>query len=228
MIYVSLKCDECPIHGGRRDEWGIHRIAELRPRVGGIGFGVTDDPGPAHPDERLLAGCLPAARQPDFLLGRAALRLAITDACLSCGPVGIDGRRPALPPGIVGSLSHSGGLAVAIAGPSVEFAALGVDLERVALPVAAAHLVLGPGERAWVDGDEGRLLAAFSAKEAVFKAVSGIAGVDRLRDIRLRATGGGFAASVPTRPELVLPVAVHALGDTVFSWTMISRKAADG
>ena len=79
------------------------------------------------------------------------------------------------PPGIVGAISHTGDLAVAIVGRQSDYAGLGIDLERLSpgLSTRAARLVCTASELAWV-GDSGattRGTMLFSAKEAVFKAL---------------------------------------------------------
>ena len=87
-----------------------------------------------------------------------------------------------MPPGFVGSISHSGGLAVAVAalsgGPVVAagpIVSLGVDLETGSVPASALHLFTSEEERRRLGplmsqgACSARLL--FSAKEAAFKAL---------------------------------------------------------
>lgn len=79
------------------------------------------------------------------------------------------------PDGVVGAISHTGDLAVAIVGWLSDYAGLGIDLEQLSpgLSARAARLVCTPAEMAWV-GDAGgssRGTMLFSAKEAVFKAL---------------------------------------------------------
>jgi enterobactin synthetase component D len=111
-----------------------------------------------------------------FALGRAAARdalaeLGVAPVAIRRGPAG----EPLWPPGIVGAISHTGDLAVAIVGWQSNYTGLGVDLEQLSpgLSVKAARLVCTPAERAWVgDGEEtNRGTMLFSAKEAVFKAL---------------------------------------------------------
>jgi enterobactin synthetase component D len=111
-----------------------------------------------------------------FALGRAAARDALAE--LDVAPVAI-GRGPAgepvWPDGIVGAISHTGDLAVAIVGWRSDYAGLGVDLEQLSpgLSARAARLVCTPAEMAWVGeaGGTSRGTMLFSAKEAVFKAL---------------------------------------------------------
>ncbi|MFE4974524.1 4'-phosphopantetheinyl transferase superfamily protein [Kitasatospora sp. NPDC056651] len=130
-----------------------------------------------HAADLRHAAAMPERRRADFLAGRAALRRALAAAGLAAdGPLLPGGRGPGLPPGASASLSHSRGLAVALAAPAAGHPLLGVDLELNGPPAAAAHLVLGPDERAGLDPDAPGaaqyLLECFSAKEAAFKALS--------------------------------------------------------
>ncbi|MCG6498074.1 4'-phosphopantetheinyl transferase superfamily protein [Kitasatospora sp. A2-31] len=149
------------------------------------------------------------------------------------------------PAGWTLSISHSAGLAVAVAAPLGRHAAVGCDLELRRLPAAAARLVLTGPERVWV-GDAGtpeaehRLLALFSAKEAAFKLLCGLqpgtfgaltvarltadplpAGA-RPQAFRLRPSLPAAPAAPGTPPPAAL-VRVGAAGDGVFCWTALPR-----
>jgi enterobactin synthetase component D len=187
---------------------------------------------PPHPAELAIAAGFNGRRRAEFLLGRRAARAALAAARIKGGPVLVDGRRPVFPPGAVGSISHSGEVAVAIAGPAARYRSIGVDLELYTPPIAGAHLILSDGERAWVQSgttlaqQERRLLRAFSAKEAAYKALDPViaGGIPRLRRIRLRPVRGGFIAWAPDRPDLWLRVAVRDLRPGVLSWTALPRR----
>ena len=143
--------------------------------------GLASGAGPTRPaldplEEMYLGANAAQRRRFFFALGRAAARDALAD--MNVGPVAI-GRGPAgepvWPDGIVGAISHTGDLAVAIVGRQSDYAGLGVDLEQLSpgLSARAARLVCTPAEMAWV-GDAGgtsRGTMLFSAKEAVFKAL---------------------------------------------------------
>jgi enterobactin synthetase component D len=115
-----------------------------------------------------------------FMLGRAAARdalgeLGVASVAIGCGA----GGEPLWPAHIVGAISHTGDLAIAIVGRQTDYAGLGVDIERLSpgLSARAARLVCTPSELAWIgDGVDGeqegtrRRTMLFSAKEAVFKA----------------------------------------------------------
>lgn len=129
-------------------------------------------------------------RQAEFLAGRLAARAAL-EACgaadteLAIGPA----RQPMWPRGFLGSISHTGNLAVAIALPSSQLRGIGIDLEHVvsAATLDALHAtVVDDGERerlaeaAHVHGWPMVLTAVFSAKESFFKA--SFAAIGRLFD----------------------------------------------
>ncbi len=135
-----------------------------------------------HAEERaLLAGHGGLARS-SFVAGRLAAHAALAAAGGPAGPVLRRGRGgPLAPDGWQVSISHKRGLAVALAAPA-DGARLGVDLELWgrARP-AIMRQILTPRERAALDGlDESavwpRVLAAFSVKEAVYKALEPFVG----------------------------------------------------
>ncbi|MBP0450772.1 4'-phosphopantetheinyl transferase superfamily protein [Kitasatospora sp. RG8] len=137
------------------------------------------DVTPAGPGEAQAAAGMPPTRRREFLAGRWAARRALRAAGGPGGEIGRAGRRPLAPAGWALSISHSAGLAVAVAAPLSRYAAVGCDLELRRLPAAAARLVLTGPERAWAGdagtpGAEHRLLALFSAKEAAFKLLCGL------------------------------------------------------
>jgi enterobactin synthetase component D len=204
-----------------------------RPGVPGLGFSVASrwDRAAAqpYPTESRLASRLPAQRRAEFLAGRRAMRGALAGIGVAAGEIPYDGRRPRLPAGSVGSISHSRGIAVALAGPGRLFAAVGADLELSSLPLAAAHLVLCGPELAWLEraaGNPGeaqrRLLAAFSAKESAFKVIDALSDRSpRLREIRLCPAVDGFAAQLQGARGPLLRVRVRHVPSGVLTWTVL-------
>ena len=93
------------------------------------------------------------------------------DGAIGRGP----GGEPLWPAGVVGAISHSGGLAVAVVGWASEYAGIGVDVEQrlPGLSLRAARLVCRAAEYDWAAADPGpmRRTLLFSAKEAIFKAL---------------------------------------------------------
>ncbi len=143
---------------------GIRRVADAQP------------PSLFALEETELGPNAAQRRRLSFALGRAAARdalaeLGVASVAIGRGPAG----EPVWPDGFVGAITHSGDLAIAIAGRRSDYAGLGVDLEQLSpgLSTRAARLVCTPSEMAWV-GDAGttaRATLLFSAKEAVFKAL---------------------------------------------------------
>lgn len=127
--------------------------------------------------ERALAASFSPIRLASFVAGRLALAdaldaLGAPRASLLTNPRGA----PIVPSGYVGSVSHKRDLAVAIAARD-EGAFLGVDLEEIApARIDISRRVLTERERTEAaslspDERERALLARFSIKESIYKAV---------------------------------------------------------
>ena len=127
-------------------------------------------------------------RQAEFFFGRLAARSALNDlGASSAVEIGIGpSREPVWPDGIVGSITHSGRYAAALAMPTHPFRGVGIDIETVIGPRTRNALLA-----CVVNGDEATLLqkqartdwpadalltAVFSAKESLFKAAFGVVG----------------------------------------------------
>lgn len=195
-------------------------FAGAGPRIPGVRFAVASvhegPPVAVTDEERRLARTMPPPRRGDFLMGRSALHRTVRAAGLTAGPVLCDGPRPRLPEGISAPISHSRGIAVAVAGPADRFPTLGIDLELADRPVRAAHLVLREPERPLLGPPRTaarRLLTLYSAKEAAFKALSPLTGpaLRGLRDLRLTPDGAGFLAQADGHPERRVRVSVRQL-----------------
>ncbi|MFF2654618.1 4'-phosphopantetheinyl transferase superfamily protein [Streptomyces sp. NPDC058045] len=207
---------------------GLRPVVEEHGLSLGVATAGDPDNAPAGPgEERLLRDMLPARRR-EFAAGRCAARRALVRAGLPAGEILATGRRPTMPPGSVGSITHTGDTAAAIAAPRRYYRALGIDLELRPLPREAAHVVLTPDERTWANHGpgheaEGRLLACFSAKEAAFKAFSALLPPEdaptTLLAIAVRPAPGGFRAWPRRLPDRALDIAVRPLGPGVLSWT---------
>jgi 4'-phosphopantetheinyl transferase EntD len=144
-----------------------------------VGTEESGDVASLHPDERQHAERLAPVRRRDWVGGRAALRRAaeLLGAVPLDGPVFADDRgAPRLPAGLVGSISHKDGVAVALVA-AADGAAIGIDIERWAAPrTDIARRVLIEAELAMLaelDGEaRGRAVALrFSIKEAIYKAI---------------------------------------------------------
>ncbi|WP_406423245.1 4'-phosphopantetheinyl transferase superfamily protein [Streptomyces sp. NBC_00873] len=206
-------------------------LTHFRPRIPGLGFGISSvhegPPVAVREAEQRMARAMPPKRRADFLIGRSALHRALRSAGLTADAVLFEGPRPLLPEGISASISHSDGVAVAVAGPSERFRSLGVDVELTGLPLEAAHLVLRGAETAELqqagDAAQQRLLAMYSAKEAAFKALSPLLGPELpgLRDLRLTADADGYLARATRHSELRVRVSVRRLPQGVLCWAVL-------
>lgn len=115
-------------------------------------------------------------RQTDFLYGRAAAREAIHTLGRSDTFVGThsDGT-PVWPQGIVGSISHSTGVCMAVVAQASDYNAIGVDIERIdRVETDLWPHICTEEERLWLEQmlpAEAQINASiiFCAKEAFFK-----------------------------------------------------------
>lgn len=118
-------------------------------------------------------------RQADFFFGRWAARAALKSIGAAQLPVAIGpAREPVWPVGVAGSISHIDGLAAAAVCTAPHLAAIGLDIEQVAIgeaQEALRNLVLTSRELDLLRALNGEHLdrwvtLAFSAKESFFKA----------------------------------------------------------
>jgi enterobactin synthetase component D len=204
-----------------------HTLAGLRPRLPGIGFGIATAADyqqlPLYPEEAQHAQNMWARRRCDFWMGRSAARRALADLGVAAEAVRADKRWPTFPPGTVGSVSHSGEIAVSIVGSAERFRSLGIDLELHPLPATAASLVLGPREIHWVSEGVCTCAEAFSAKEAAFKALDPLleGGAPPLRQIELVPALGGFEVRLPAHPQLHGFVSIQPLRGGLLAWMAV-------
>ena len=124
-------------------------------------------------EERARVATWAPHRQMEFAAGRACARRALEKvgfaerADLLSDADGV----PGWPEAYVGSISHSRGLALAVAAPNSVVSLLGVDLEKTnRLTEAAIKRVVHPREDKFVQGDQTRASILFSLKEAFYKA----------------------------------------------------------
>lgn len=121
-----------------------------------------------------------AKRQSEYLAGRLCARAALHDATgIEATPATRPDRAPQWPENCVGSITHSNGVASAIAGQRKRYASLGLDLEAGISDERAqslVHKILTHDERMRFSdplkqypGDF--LTLAFSLKESLFKAL---------------------------------------------------------
>jgi 4'-phosphopantetheinyl transferase EntD len=130
------------------------------------------------PEERAHARALAAPRRVTWLGGRVALRAALGELGVAAAPILATPRgAPLLPAGLAGSIAHKRTLAVALAARAPAGVTLGVDVEvERPLRFDISTRVLTGAERSRVDAlspdvRARAVLAAFAAKEAVYKAL---------------------------------------------------------
>ncbi len=161
----------------------------------GVGFGLRRIASAGETtlaeEAAAIAGAA-AGRQEEFHAGRRAARDALqradTGEASSAGghaatPLRRDAQgRPCWPDGYTGSISHSGGLAVAVAGSLRLVRSLGVDVEaRGAVRPELWQEVLTTAEQTFLQGLDmsqrvGAATLVFGLKEAFFKCQSPLAG----------------------------------------------------
>jgi len=164
---------------GRSIEWwpgfaGVVSRCEFD--AAGLDGADTDTGAVALPPDLRRAA---RSRRASFLAGRhaAAQALHCYGQCWTGIPRGPDGA-PCWPPGWVGSISHSAGVALCALAPARHCEGVGIDIERRIVPEALDDLLpllLAPAE-VLPSGRDGldRCLGAtllFCAKEALFKAL---------------------------------------------------------
>lgn len=141
-------------------------------------------------------------RRFEFSTGRHLARCAVQELGLDLGVLPmLPDRRPAWPPGLTGSISHAGGLCVAIVAEASAATAVGADIEQVDAVGAELDSRIAPPEDWAANADvlPRQVLRAclFSAREAVYKAYHPATGA-RLDfhdlTLRLGAHDGRFTA----------------------------------
>lgn len=200
----------------------------------GLGVAAVSEPGqePAGPAEAAAAAAMPPRRGLEFLAGRRAARRALRAVGLDCGEIPRRGRLPVFPPGRAASISHSAGIAVAVAAVPGRDLPVGCDLELRPLPREAARLVLCEDEESLLAGTRLQsgagavwpVTALFSAKEAAWKALTVMTAEGRegpagsLRELRVSPCGDGLRVCLRDGPAHAVRVRVVRVGAGVFSY----------
>ena len=248
---IGRKAQCAALHGGSVAGCFILRAAASRPC--GIALQLFDNllpdtvsaavarpplwDTPLGPEEEQFIATAGDKRKRDFRAGRHCAKAALAalggpaDAVIGVG----ERRQPLWPAGYCGSISHTRGHCVAVAGRREEFRAMGIDIEQATpLKEDVLHMICTPAEREALSRLDEPLAWAkvvFSIKEAIYKAhfpVCGVffgfqdaevlldtrtgeftASIDRQKDALAFATQGSFA----TDSEIVAAfVAVPATG----------------
>ena len=175
-----------------------------------------DEAEPLHPSERPFTAGFSPKRLADFTGGRTCARRALRafgydDVAL----VPNDDRTVRWPPGITGSITHTGGYCAAVVAEQRQVSALGIDAEIVGgVRPEFWHLLFTPIDRAQLAAAETAVERAclatviFSVKEAFYKCQYALSSqwVD-FDDVTIRVkstpVGGTFTVEAATlRPSL--------------------------
>ncbi len=121
-------------------------------------------------------GAMRPERRHEFAHGRTCARAALAALGLADTPIPVGTtREPVWPDGIVGSITHCGPHAAAVAAHSRVTAGLGIDLESSEpLETGQVALICQPAERDWLrrHADQPELAKLlFSAKESLYKCL---------------------------------------------------------
>jgi len=147
---------------------------------GSFAIASADPKAPAEgliePEDRFIEKAVEKRRR-EFAAGRRAARKALKELGLqeAAIPANAD-RSPSWPEGLVGSISHSEEVCLALLAPALIYRYIGLDVEpNQPLEQDLWPIVLSDREQRWINGfdqDKQGLLAKqiFSAKESVFKA----------------------------------------------------------
>lgn len=121
-------------------------------------------------EKEAMRRAVPARRQ-EFAAGRGAAREALSALGLPAAAITVGGdRAPVWPGGVVGSISHAAGFAVALVARAEDSLAVGIDIEpHEPLPQDVVTTILRRDEAAPDDPLAAR--AVFAAKEATYKAL---------------------------------------------------------
>lgn len=134
---------------------------------------VADDLSELSEVERARIEAWAAHRQSEFATGRRCARRVLLGLGCEDRPelqADADGV-PSWPEGFAGSITHSRGMAAAVAARVLDCTLLGLDLERTnRLGEAASRRVVHPSEERFVQGDLVKASIIFSLKEAFYKA----------------------------------------------------------
>ncbi len=130
---------------------------------------IADADSPYAEEREAVAGAGSRRRQ-EFLTGRACAHAALAALGRDEGPIAVGlHRQPSWPPGVVGSIAHSGDRAGAVVARAEDVRAVGFDLEPLDPPLTPeVERLLGVSRD---PTDRYASKVAFSAKECVYKCL---------------------------------------------------------
>jgi len=177
-----------------------------------------------------------ASRREQFMLGRQAAHEALKILGRDEQPILVgNDREPVWPEGIVGTIAHTIGHAVALVAPSESTDGVGVDVEVRRAAPELFNMVLRPEEVAWVDDlaptrRNDAALGVFSAKECIYKAFfHRVGSYFSFEAARLTPTDVGFEARLvaPIDPDYPpsrkLSVHSQRQEELMLSWLVLPK-----
>ena len=219
----------------------LHRLIDQIGLPDGLAWGVAKAGEGALLDieTAAVARAVPQ-RRAEFTAGREAARRAMAQLGLPALaiPAGPD-RAPIWPDGLIGSISHTVGLCLAIVGPAEVYRALGIDIEGdAALDDALIPEICRPEERALLPrtGAGAHAKRIFSAKEAAYKAhypmvrrIFGFHGLSvDLRQGYARFTDHAEVASLAPDSRMDLPLLQAVGGGLILSVSVLRADLPGG
>ena len=161
---------------------------------------IEDAQAPLYAEEKQFVQNAIESRKKEFVAGRTLARRLIADLGTVCGAISVgENRAPVWPSGVVGSISHTRHVVGVAIGEANRFSAIGFDIEEEgAVSRDMFGTVLQRGEVSLIGhaNPEEYATAAFSCKEAVFKAINPISGefLD-FQDVSIEMRGERFTGS---------------------------------
>ncbi len=202
---------------------------------------LSQSPEPLHPEEEaLLHPQAVLARRRTFRLGRSAAHMALASMGHDDGPIlAGDAREPVWPRGVVGSISHTTDIGIAIVAPGIRTDGIGVDVEHRRHAPEFENRIPRPEEREWLDDlplaeRADALLALFSAKESIFKAFyPTVRTYFGFEAALLAPTSSGYIVrlveplSEEYPPDRTFDLGCKWLGSTVVTWLVLPKSGTD-
>jgi 4'-phosphopantetheinyl transferase EntD len=146
-------------------------------------------------EEKILSEHVSEKRRKEFVLGRRACHLALSQIGF-LKPV-LKGERgePLWPSGVLGSISHCDDFAAVAVVPQHKYKAVGLDIEKTTrdIDIDLIELISDPSEKILCGNSKQFVIELFSAKEAIYKALFPLVKnyID-FRDVTLKQNTNGF------------------------------------
>lgn len=218
------------------------RLAAWRPSIPAFASSsvviLEDATQSLHPEEEaLLHPGARLARRRSFRLGRSAAHVALASIGHDTGPILVgDDREPVWPPGVMGSISHTINIGIALVAPDSRTDGIGVDIEQRRHAPELERRVPRPEEREWLEDrphaeQADALLALFSAKESIFKAFfPTVRSYFGFETALLEPTTSGYVGrlvqplNAEYPPDRLFNLGCEWFGPTVVTWLVLPKS----